>query len=481
MRSLSARATARAFHSLALGALVAGASGCHGEDSVTPPRSGSPPEGGGTFPQVGAVVIKEPATALAQMQATPLTVTLVSTTGQSLGPQPVRWSSLDTRFASVDSLGVVMPLKPGRARIVAAAGAVADTIELTIHVRWLDLALSNSWSAACGIAADSTAYCWGAKLASTDTGSSQSPVEVAGGHHFGAIDVSSTAACAIDGSGRVFCWGANDWGQLGDGSRITSSVPVLVQGVTGATLIGAGNGYACAATSDGTIFCWGHDDFGQIGDGTDGTNLVRPPTRVDGVPRPSKLTLGGLHACALAVDGASYCWGLTQWGLLGAATDPSLYTSTPIRAAGTLQFRDVAASDYVTCGAASTGGVYCWGLYAGSSSTPQLQPGTTSFTSVVVSTIGGGPHTCALDASGVSCWGSKVSLGYGGPITVSIPTPIHIAGSESFVRISAAISATCALARGGEAFCWGQNFLGVLGNGDSADTPTPTLVADPIS
>ena len=146
-----------------------------------------------------------------------------------------------------------------------------------------------------------------------------------------------------------------------------------------------------------------------------------------------------------------------------------------------MSFRDIAASTYLSCGAASTGGVYCWGLYAGNSSTPQLQPGTASFTSVVLSTIGGGPHTCALDASGVSCWGSKVSLGYGGAITDNITTPTHIAGSESFTLIRAAISATCALTPDGEAFCWGENFMGVLGNGTSADTATPTLVADPLS
>ena len=472
MRPYSVLSVARAFSSLLLSsALLAGAFSCGGDNSVTPPPQGgtSPPQGG-TSPQVGAVVITEPATALAQMRPTQLTATLVSTTGQSLGSEIVRWSSLDMRFASVDSLGVVMPLKPGRARIVAAAGAVADTVELTIHVRWLDLALSSSWSVACGIAADSTAYCWGARVGASD--STSIPLEVPGGHHFHAIDVAANAACAIDGSGRVFCWGANGWGQLGDGSRINSSVPVLVNDVNDAELIATGEGYACASTTDGTILCWGHDDFGQIGDGTSNSDDVRPPTRVDGVPRPSKLTLGALHACALGVDGSAYCWGSSQWGLLGAAT--SQYASTALRAAGTMSFRDIAASTYLSCGAASTGGVYCWGLYGGNTSTPQLQPGTESITSIAVSSVSGA-HLCGLGPTGVLCWTSA------GSITNSAPSPTYIAGSQAFVRIRAAEVATCALTRDGEAFCWGENLAGVLGNGTFVDSPTPTLVADPLT
>ncbi|HEX7978826.1 MAG TPA: Ig-like domain-containing protein [Gemmatimonadaceae bacterium] len=465
MRSFSATPTARGSSSLLLWfTLIVGASSCGGGESVAPP----PPSG--SSPRVGAVVITEPATALGQLRSTRLTATVLSTTGESLTSETLRWSSLDARFASVDSLGVVMPLKPGRARIVATVGSVADTVDLTIHVRWLDLALSSSWSVACGIAADSTAYCWGARVGATD--STSIPLEVPGGHHFRAIAAAANAACAIDGASRVFCWGANGWGQLGDGSRDNSSVPVLVNGVADAELIATGDGYACASTTSGTIYCWGHDDFGQIGDGTSNSDDVRPPTRVDGVPRPSKLALGTMHACALGVDGSAYCWGLSQWGTLGAAT--TQYASTPLRVGGTMSFRDIAASTYVSCGAASTGGVYCWGLYGGNTSTPQLQPGTESLTAIAVSSVSGA-HLCGLGPTGASCWISAGSLTYGPPTSTSI------AGSQSYVRIRAAEVAACALTPDGEAFCWGENLAGVLGNGTFVNSATPTLVADPLT
>jgi alpha-tubulin suppressor-like RCC1 family protein len=163
--------------------------------------------------------------------------------------------------------------------------------------------------------------------------------------------------------------------------------------------------------------------------------------------------------------------------MLGAEAPPFQFQSTALRAAGTLMFRDLSASTYLSCGAATTGGVYCWGLYGGNSSAAQLQPGTESLTSIGVSSA---VYMCALDANGVSCWGSNYALGHG-PIAGGIAFPTHIAGSESFERISVGAYATCALTRDGEAFCWGANRSGVLGNGSRTDTPTPTLVADPVT
>src|SRR6185369_6665630 len=102
---------------------------------------------------------------------------------------------------------------------------------------------------------------------------------------------------------------------------------------------------------------------------------------------------------------------------------------------------------------------------------------TDAFTTIGVSSA---VYMCAFDATGVSCWGSNYALGHG-PIAGGIPCPTHIAGSESFDRLRVGEYATCALTRDGQAFCWGANQSGVLGNGSHTDTPTPTLVADPVT
>ena len=64
------------------------------------------------------------------------------------------------------------------------------------------------------------------------------------------------------------CWGRNLRGQLGNNSRVDSSVPVDVQGLSGpAVSVSLGLDFACALISGGDLECWGRNGYGQLGDG----------------------------------------------------------------------------------------------------------------------------------------------------------------------------------------------------------------------
>jgi len=69
--------------------------------------------------------------------------------------------------------------------------------------------------------------------------------------------------------GTVRCWGANAFGQLGDGTLTRRLTPVPAAGITGATAITASWWHhSCAVLGDGTVKCWGANDWGQLGNGT---------------------------------------------------------------------------------------------------------------------------------------------------------------------------------------------------------------------
>ena len=79
--------------------------------------------------------------------------------------------------------------------------------------------------------------------------------------------------CAIASDDKAYCWGNNNFGVLGNGSTVNSSVPVAVNttGVlAGKTIkqISAGSSHTCAIASDDKAYCWGDGYPGQLGNGS---------------------------------------------------------------------------------------------------------------------------------------------------------------------------------------------------------------------
>ncbi|MCC6874268.1 MAG: hypothetical protein IT378_08150 [Sandaracinaceae bacterium] len=88
----------------------------------------------------------------------------------------------------------------------------------------------------------------------------------------------ASATCIIRPDAIVACVGANDEGELGDGSRVSSTTPVAVRGVADVVALAGWDRSWCAATRGGEVWCWGQNDAGQLGDGT--TTAHALPIRV---------------------------------------------------------------------------------------------------------------------------------------------------------------------------------------------------------
>jgi alpha-tubulin suppressor-like RCC1 family protein len=359
----------------------------------------------------------------------------------------------------------------------------------------------------CAIVSTGLVHCWGkndnGQLGNGTTVDSTSPVVVRTITTATAVSAGDNSSCAILLSGRIRCWGYNNHGQLGNGSVIDSSFPVEVNIFTSATTISVGSNFACA-TESGTVRCWGYGTAGQLGNAESVSSAT--PRSVRTAPAaagPSgvlasvaSVSVGGNHACALAINGSIRCWGEGSAGQLGdgLSTDSNIAVTVSGLAAAT----HVSAGNNFTCALLSSGGGgRCWGSNGagqlGNNSTTGSDTPVTVFRQSSPSIVAlnaslqlsaGGSHTCVLRTTPeMLCWGSNVwaQLGVGSQLQQQYTVAVPVSGIGTPVQFSAGTSHTCAVFANGSAQCWGSNLFGQLGIGDvgANNRPTPQWVLAP--
>jgi len=214
----------------------------------------------------------------------------------------------------------------------------------------------------CGVAADSTAYCWGHNTYGQAGEGSQvfhpNPWPVSGGTHYRMLSAGSFHTCAVTAGDAVSCWGANGVGNLGDSTYFNRPVPTPIAGIMSFLTVSAGEDHTCGIATDLTAWCWGGNARGQVGSGqVDST--VPAPAAVAGGLTFRQLDAGGAHTCGIAADSSAVCWGINDRGQLGDSSTTDRHVPAPV--AGGHKFLQISAGVQHTCGTATDGRVYCWG------------------------------------------------------------------------------------------------------------------------
>jgi alpha-tubulin suppressor-like RCC1 family protein len=255
----------------------------------------------------------------------------------------------------------------------------------------------------CGLDADGVVYCWGANMfgqlgnGTTTNTALPTPVSAgaATGERFVDLDTGSNSTCAVAASGRAYCWGVNDYGQLGNGTKINSSVPVGVSTATSlankrVVQVDVGQYHTCAVDSDRVAHCWGSGTTGRLGDGLN-TDTSRPvavstATALSG-RKIATITAGVQHSCSADSSGRVACWGFNGNMQIGDGTNLTRSTPTAVLTNGLLGPERVFAVDvdtFSTCSLAESGHAFCWG--AG-----PLGDGTSSQSGAPVKVVDFGP------------------------------------------------------------------------------------------
>lgn len=196
-------------------------------------------------------------------------------------------------------------------------------------------------------------------------------IRAAGVPVFRSISAGVDYACGIASDSTGYCWGSSDSGQVGVTPLRERCKPLLTEAAcTTIPLqlapryrfldIAAAYFHTCGVLTDHSVVCWGSNSDGQLGDGT--TRSTAVPVRVASDAKFASVTVGGSHTCAVAMDGRGYCWGSNRLGELGAGDDDREHdVPTPI--AGGMRFLTLSANgDNGTCGLTVAHTLLCWGM-----------------------------------------------------------------------------------------------------------------------
>jgi len=121
-------------------------------------------------------------------------------------------------------------------------------------------------------------------------------------------------SAAVGADGSVWTWGDNYYGQLGDGSKISKSIPTKIKGLSDFKAIACGANYTLALKGDGTVWAWGHNLCKQLGNGVYTQSI---PAKINGLNNVKALACGYNHSVALKSDGTVWTWGRDSEGQLG--------------------------------------------------------------------------------------------------------------------------------------------------------------------
>lgn len=140
-----------------------------------------------------------------------------------------------------------------------------------------------------------------------------------------AVSAGANHSLALCADGTVVAWGGNAYGQLGNGSSANSNVAVNISAsgdLAGRIAISftAGSDHSLALCSDGALLGWGRSNYGQLGNGVNVNSSI--PITVDmsdalAGKAVSSVSAGGFHGVATCTDGTLAAFGRNNNGQLG--------------------------------------------------------------------------------------------------------------------------------------------------------------------
>jgi alpha-tubulin suppressor-like RCC1 family protein len=314
------------------------------------------------------------------------------------------------------------------------------------------------------------------------------PAAVPGLEEVVVIDAGNGSRYALEADGAVMAWGRGAGGDLGDGSKRSSAVPVRVAFPAGVKIVALGEAEfeAYAIDSTGQGWAWGSGDGGSLCLGQE--RKIDVPREVPGMTQAIAVQGGEHHVLWLLKNGTVEACGINAAGQLGVGRDIA-ETSTPLAVPGLSGVVEISAGNKSSAARTSSGAVYMWGsnlngqIGIGSSANRVYTPSRVPLPGPASEISAGGDfavnsHTVALVNGVPYGWGADQAGQVGDEEAVNKASPVLATAWSGLdlKQIVAGGESTFGLTAGGEVYGVGSDEMGVLGAGFGGYSLAPVLV-----
>ncbi|GEP52556.1 chromosome condensation regulator [Flavobacterium noncentrifugens] len=287
---------------------------------------------------------------------------------------------------------------------------------------------------------------------------------------------SSYHNAGIKNDGTLWAWGNNEYGQLGDGTATSSSIPIQVGHETNWVAVDASFRYTVALKNDGTLWVWGGNNSGQFGNGTLAGNLL--PEQIGHDTDWKSFEAGQNNISAIKTNGTLWIWG--NGPALGNATPgDNLF---PRQVNNDNDWKSISLDSSFAIAQKTDGTIWSWGdnvngeLGNGTfiSSTLPTQIGSDTDWEIAAATAG---SSVAVKSDGTLwTWGFNMFGALGNGNFTNNPFPIQVGTANDWQSVFPGNAHVFALKTDGTLYGWGWNIFNQVGNNTTTDINVPTLI-----
>lgn len=244
--------------------------------------------------------------------------------------------------------------------------------------------------------------------------------------------------------------------------------PVAASAADDVVHVAPGYVHSCALTAEGAVYCWGMEHVNGLAESTTRAQ------RVEKLPRAVALASGHVNSCILDAGGAVWCWGVD---LQASVEAKRAVVGGPMRVTNLPAASMIASGHLHSCAIAkSDGAVWCWGANAAGelgdgSTTDRALPVRAGQLMGATAIAAGINNTCAIASGGeVYCWGTDLQSGDGEIVNSRLPTRMSL--QDRFTKIANGRNFFCGLTKARRVTCFGSNILNQLGDAALGKTYT---------